>query len=161
MEGHSFPQCAESRFVLNGIIGGTGFSSFGRIGGRPLVLRSEVARLIRRRMRRRDFATSQSSKGNTQRDARRAVSGAKQGAKWAMPSEGLGRRTGRERGYYTAKPASPRGGFSATENVSIRKMVEAVGIEPTSDGQSPQATTSVSCVLPSPHGRAQAGLPQG
>jgi hypothetical protein len=39
--------------------------------------------------------------------------------------------------------------------------VEAVGIEPTSGGQSPQDTTSVAHVLPSPGGRPQAGLSLG
>ena len=69
----------------------TGFSTFGRIGGRPLVLRREVARLIRRRIRRRDFATSQSSKGIREREARRAALGGQTGRKRGEPSEGLRR----------------------------------------------------------------------
>ena len=40
----------------------------------------------------------------------------------------------------------------------LMKMVEAVGIEPTSDGQSLQPTTSVSCVLLSHGASPQAGL---
>ena len=43
----------------------------------------------------------------------------------------------------------------------LKTMVEAVGIEPTSDGQSSQDTTSVACVLSSPSASPQAGLSPG
>jgi hypothetical protein len=49
---------------------------------------------------------------------------------------------------------------TARQRFARRRMVEAVGIEPTSDGQSPQTTTSVSCVLGSRRRRPQAGLPR-
>jgi len=66
----------------------------------------------------------------------------------------------------TPGEAQKRPRLRASQNGERRfhlvKMVEAVGIEPTSDGQSPRAATSVACVLLSPSitptGRLDAGL---
>jgi len=54
-----------------------------------------------------------------------------------------------------------RRSLTGERRFETRGMVEAVGIEPTSDGQSLPATTSVACVLSSPRRRPQAGLPRG
>ena len=57
-------------------------------------------------------------------------------------------------------PPLGEAGFQRQRMFRQRRMVEAVGIEPTSGGQSPQTPTSVSCVLSSPQRTPAGRLPQ-
>jgi len=92
--------------------------------------------------------------------------GAKTRPEQADPSAGWRKGEIARRGPQTPRHARrrplPRAPENGERRFHLEKMVEAVGIEPTSDGQSPRAATSVACVLLSPSitptGRLDAGL---
>jgi hypothetical protein len=96
--------------------------------------------------------------------ARRGPSGAYNRAPYARVVHSLAKGRSARRSPETPQRAPrrwpSRKALAAEKPSSARGMVEAVGIEPTSDGQSPQTTTSVSCVLGSRRRRPQAGLPR-
>ena len=70
------------------------------------------------------------------------------------PSSGVRQHIGRGLLLCLTFPLSPLPSLHHPDCVGV---VEAVGIEPTSEGQSPRAATSVACVLASPSERPQAG----
>jgi len=105
------------------------------------------------------------SASTREREARKAVSGVKSGFLRGNSSASLARcrfaRTAPHEPQHARRRSLSRASENGERRFHLVKMVEAVGIEPTSDGQSSQDPTSVACVSSSPGASPQAGLSPG